>query len=71
MSKLTLKQANTIIEKGFAKARDMKIKPLGIVVLDGSGAPKETLTGYGTLTGSFQRKRPPLKLKMLPQTRSR
>src|SRR4051812_29614584 len=37
MSKLTLKQANTIIEKGFAKAREMKIKPLGIVVLDASG----------------------------------
>ena len=37
MSQLTLKQANTIIEKGFAKAREMKIKPLGIVVLDASG----------------------------------
>src|SRR6476646_6446600 len=37
MSKLTLKQANTIIEKGFAKAREMKIKPLGIVVLDDAG----------------------------------
>ena len=37
MSKLTLKQANTIIEKGFAKAREMKIKPLGVVVLDESG----------------------------------
>jgi uncharacterized protein GlcG (DUF336 family) len=37
MSKLTLKQANTIIEKGFAKAREMKVKPLGIVVLDDSG----------------------------------
>jgi uncharacterized protein GlcG (DUF336 family) len=37
MSKLTLKQANTIIEKGLAKAREMKIKPLGIVVLDDSG----------------------------------
>lgn len=37
MSRLTLKQANTIIEKGFAKAREMKIKPLAIVVLDDSG----------------------------------
>jgi uncharacterized protein GlcG (DUF336 family) len=37
MPQLTLKQANTIIEKGFAKAREMKIKPLGIVVLDASG----------------------------------
>jgi len=37
MSQLTLKQANTIIEKAFAKAREMKIKPLGVVVLDASG----------------------------------
>ena len=37
MSKLTLKQANTIIAKGFEKAREMKVKPLGIVVLDDSG----------------------------------
>ena len=37
MSRLTLKQANIIIEKAFAKAREMKIKPLGVVVLDDSG----------------------------------
>ena len=37
MAQLTLKQANTIIEKAFAKAREMKIKPLGVVVLDESG----------------------------------
>lgn len=37
MSRLTLQQANTIIEKAFAKAREMKIKPLGVVVLDASG----------------------------------
>lgn len=37
MSKLTLKQANTTIEKALAKAREMKIKPLGVVVLDDSG----------------------------------
>lgn len=37
MSRLTLKQANTIIERGFARAREMKIKPLAIVVLDESG----------------------------------
>ena len=37
MSKLTLKQANTIVEKAFAKAREMKIKPLGVIVLDESG----------------------------------
>ena len=37
MPQLTLKQANTIIEKALAKAREMKIKPLGVVVLDESG----------------------------------
>lgn len=37
MSKLTLKQANTIIEKAFEKAHEMKIKPLAVVVLDESG----------------------------------
>lgn len=37
MSKLTLQQANRIIEKAFAKAREMKVKPLGVVVLDDAG----------------------------------
>jgi uncharacterized protein GlcG (DUF336 family) len=37
MSKLTLKQANTIIEKAFAKAAEMKVKPLGVVVIDDGG----------------------------------
>lgn len=37
MSKLTLKQANTIIENAFAKAREMKVRPLGVVVVDDSG----------------------------------
>ena len=37
MPALTLKQANTIIAKAFEKAREMKIKPLGVVVLDESG----------------------------------
>ncbi|MBI4194099.1 MAG: heme-binding protein [Betaproteobacteria bacterium] len=37
MASVTLKQANTIIEKAFAKARAMKVKPLGVVVLDDSG----------------------------------
>ena len=37
MSRLTLKQANTIVEKALAKAREMKIKPLGVIVLDDAG----------------------------------
>jgi len=37
MAQLTLQQANTIIAKAFEKAREMKVKPLGVVVLDASG----------------------------------
>jgi len=40
MMSLTLKQANTIIEAALAKAREMKIKPLAVVVLDDSGNVK-------------------------------
>ncbi len=37
MPRPTLKQANTIIEGALAKAREMKIKPLAVVVLDAGG----------------------------------
>ena len=37
MTRLTLQQANRIIEGALAKAREMRIKPLGVVVLDESG----------------------------------
>ena len=37
MSKLTLKQANTIVDAALVKAREMKIKPLCVVVVDDSG----------------------------------
>lgn len=37
MAKLTLKQANTIIEKAFAKAAEKKYNALGVVVVDDSG----------------------------------
>jgi uncharacterized protein GlcG (DUF336 family) len=37
MPKLTLQQANRIIEKAISKARESKVKPLGVVVLDDSG----------------------------------
>ena len=37
MTKLTLQQANRIIEGALAKAREMKLRPLGVVVLDESG----------------------------------
>ena len=37
MSKLTLAQANKIIEVAFAKAAEMKVKPLAVAVLDEAG----------------------------------
>jgi uncharacterized protein GlcG (DUF336 family) len=37
MPQLTLKQANRIIEQALERARQMKIKPLAVVVLDDSG----------------------------------
>ena len=37
MSDPTLKQANAIIEGALAKAREMKIKQLAVVVVDASG----------------------------------
>jgi len=40
MHALTLQQANAIIEQALAKAREMKIRPLAVVVLDESGNVK-------------------------------
>jgi uncharacterized protein GlcG (DUF336 family) len=37
MPALTLSQANVIIAKAFERAREMKIKPLAVVVLDEGG----------------------------------
>lgn len=37
MSKLTLAQANKIIEGALANARQLKIKPLAVAVLDDGG----------------------------------
>lgn len=37
MPSLTLAQANKIVEAALAKAREMRIKPLAVAVLDSSG----------------------------------
>ena len=39
--------------------------------MEASGGPNETVTRRGNLSGHRSRKRPSLKLKMLPQRRSR
>src|SRR5829696_6322431 len=40
MPKLTLLQANKIVEVAFAKARELKTKPLAVAVLDDAGHVK-------------------------------
>lgn len=40
MPKLTLAQANKIIEEALAKARELSLKPLAVVVLDEGGHVK-------------------------------
>jgi uncharacterized protein GlcG (DUF336 family) len=40
MPKLTLAQANRIIEAALARAREMKVKPLAVAVLDDGGHVK-------------------------------
>ena len=37
MSELTLEAAKTIIETGFAKARELGLKPLAVAVIDAGG----------------------------------
>ena len=37
MTALTLQSANTIIEAAFAKAAELKLRPLGVSVLDAGG----------------------------------
>jgi uncharacterized protein GlcG (DUF336 family) len=39
MTELTLAKANAIIETALSKAAELKLKPLGIVVLDAGGHP--------------------------------
>ena len=40
MPSLTLAQANKIVEAALVKAREMKVKPLAVVVLDAAGHVK-------------------------------
>lgn len=40
MSRLTLKQANTVVEVALKKAREMKVKPLAVAVIDEAGHVK-------------------------------
>src|SRR3546814_12201268 len=49
MNHITLDQANKVIEGAFAKAKELHLKPLGVVVLDAGGHPRseERRVGQG------------------------
>lgn len=54
MSRITLAQANQIVEGAFAKARELSLKPLGVVVLDAGGHLIAFQRQDGASTGRLQ-----------------
>jgi uncharacterized protein GlcG (DUF336 family) len=54
MSRITLAQANAVIEGAFAKAEELALKPLGVVVLDAGGHPMAFQRQDGASTGRLQ-----------------
>lgn len=54
MSRITLAQANMIIEAAFAKGKELGLKPLGIAVLDAGGHLIAYNRQDGASTGRFQ-----------------
>ncbi|MGE4045718.1 MAG: heme-binding protein [Acetobacteraceae bacterium] len=48
MAALTLSQAQTIVQTALAKAREMKLAPMGVVVLDARGVLKAFAAEDGT-----------------------
>ena len=61
MSRLTLQQANTIVEVALKKAREMKTKPLTVAVLDDAGHVKALPIESGTVAcHAIEEKRIPI-----------
>lgn len=54
MPALTLEQARTIIAAAFAKGAELKLKPLGVVVLDAGGHTKAFEKQDGASTARFK-----------------
>jgi uncharacterized protein GlcG (DUF336 family) len=54
MSRITLAQANQIVEGAFAKAQELGLKPLGVVVLDAGGHLIAFQRQDGASTGRLQ-----------------
>jgi uncharacterized protein GlcG (DUF336 family) len=54
MSRITLAQANTVIDGAVAKAQELGLKPLGVVVLDAGGHLIAFQRQDGASTGRLQ-----------------
>jgi uncharacterized protein GlcG (DUF336 family) len=54
MSRITLAQANMIIDGAFAKAKELSLKPLGVVVLDAGSHLVAFQRQDGASTGRLQ-----------------
>jgi uncharacterized protein GlcG (DUF336 family) len=54
MNRITLAQANQIIAGAFAKAQELALKPLGVVVLDAGGHLVACQRQDGASTGRLQ-----------------
>src|SRR3546814_16663551 len=54
MNHITLDQANKVIEGAFAKAKELHLKPLGVVVLDAGGHSIAFQRQDGASTGRLQ-----------------
>jgi len=54
MATLTLNRANKIIREAFAKASELKLKPIAVVVYDAGGNLKAFQSQDGASNGRFQ-----------------
>lgn len=54
MAQITHNKARTIIRKTLAKAREMELKPMAVVVLDAGGHPLAFEREDGTSPGRFE-----------------
>lgn len=54
MSRITLDDAAAITAAAFAKAKELNLKPLGVVILDAGGHPIAYQRQDGASTGRFQ-----------------
>lgn len=53
MAEISMNKARTILRKAFEKGRELDLKPLSVVVLDGGGHVKAFERGDGAAPGRF------------------